>query len=178
MMNAQMKSSKPYTNGSNTESSALQETPTKGCRAMVKQASLISLLASTTLIFGCGGGGGGGGGGDKVGGSGTTFATIDAAFAALWVVVFLDVTFTGAVAFGRAAFADSAFASSPSASSTSAGSSLNCAVSTRGVAAIVADAVIADASSHYITACSIEAAPSFTAMTSSWLVACIAIDTG
>ena len=63
MMNTQMKSSKPHTNGSNTESSALQETPTKGCRAMVKQASLISLLASTTLIFGCGGGGGGGGGG-------------------------------------------------------------------------------------------------------------------
>lgn len=61
MMNTQMKSSKPYTSGSNTESSALQETPTKGCRAMVKQASLISLLASVTLIFGCGGGGGGGG---------------------------------------------------------------------------------------------------------------------
>ena len=60
MMNTQMKSSKPYTSGSNTESSALQETPTKGCRAMVKQASLISLLASVTLIFGCGGGGGGG----------------------------------------------------------------------------------------------------------------------
>lgn len=60
-MNTQMKSSKPYTSGSNTESSALQETPTKGCRAMVKQASLISLLASATLIFGCGGGGGGGG---------------------------------------------------------------------------------------------------------------------
>ncbi|KAB0300910.1 hypothetical protein F2Z80_17625 [Vibrio fortis] len=60
MMNTQMKSSKPYTSGSNTESSALQETPTKGYRAMVKQASLISLLASVTLIFGCGGGGGGG----------------------------------------------------------------------------------------------------------------------
>nr|WP_285406287.1 MULTISPECIES: hypothetical protein [unclassified Vibrio] len=67
MMNTQIKTSKTQTNNQNLESSAqqgllTQRSPlTQGSRAMVKQASLITLLASTTLLFGCGGGGGGGG---------------------------------------------------------------------------------------------------------------------
>lgn len=67
MMNTQMKTSKTQTNNQSLEASAehslhTQHGPlTQGSRAMVKQASLITLLASTTLLFGCGGGGGGGG---------------------------------------------------------------------------------------------------------------------
>jgi hypothetical protein len=61
-MNKQMKSSHSHASRYHFDSSAVKGTLIKGSRAMVKQASLMTLIASTTLIFGCGGGGGGGGG--------------------------------------------------------------------------------------------------------------------
>lgn len=58
MMNTQMKTSTTQTSNQKLELSTQQSHLTQGSRAMVKQASLITLLASTTLLFGCGGGGG------------------------------------------------------------------------------------------------------------------------